>query len=167
MRRVRPGLSQNIARCLRAKGVIRTMFCYQCNESNSAVGAIAICQRCGGAICRNHVRTLSHPGTPGGMLGLSQPKQEHVCSRCLTGDFPQPSRTEAPKQHQRFELPDALTAVVLADSLVRRQSRLQARKKQRWHSLSQWLGHHLPWGQNGEAKTPAHVQPTGSASQEG
>ncbi len=121
------------------------MFCYECDQNGSAVGAIAICQRCGGAVCRKHARTLYHPGAPGGMLGLSQPRQEHICSRCLTGEFPQPSlpSAHAKTKTRVAELPDALTAVHIADTLVRRHSRVQARRQRRWRSLRQWLIHVL------------------------
>jgi hypothetical protein len=145
------------------------MFCYECDQNSSAVGAIAICQRCGGAVCRKHARTLYHPGAPGGMLGLSQPKQEHVCSRCLTGDFIQPSLTPArDKRKTRIsELPDALTAVHIAETLVRRQNRVQSRRQQRWRSVRQWVIHLLTWGQNLETPEPSPIQPTAGASHEG
>jgi hypothetical protein len=113
------------------------MFCYECDQHGSAVGAIAICQRCGGAVCRKHARTLYQPGAPGGMLGLTQPKQEHVCARCLTGDFVQPS---LPSTHDKTktrvsELPDALSAVRIAETLVRGQSTRQDKKLSRWQRL--------------------------------
>jgi predicted nucleic acid binding AN1-type Zn finger protein len=49
------------------------MFCYECDQNGSAVGAIAICQRCGGAVCRKHARTLYHPGAPGACLASVSP----------------------------------------------------------------------------------------------
>lgn len=145
------------------------MFCYECDQNGSAVGAIAICQRCGGAVCRKHARTLYHPGAPGGMLGLSQPRQEHICSRCLTGEFPQPS---LPSAHAKTkicasELPDALTAVHIADTLVRRHSRVQARRKRQWRSVRQWLIHVLTGGQDMDTAASSPIQPTAGASHEG
>jgi hypothetical protein len=113
------------------------MFCYECDQNGSTVGAIAICQRCGGAVCRKHARTLYHPGAPGGMLGLSQPRQEHICSCCLTGDFLQPSLPSAhgKTKTRASELPDALTAVHIAETLVRRQSTRQDKKLSRWRHV--------------------------------
>ncbi len=145
------------------------MFCYECDQNGSAVGAIAICQRCGGGVCRKHARTLYHPGAPGGMLGLSQPKQEHVCSRCLTGDFLQPSLVSGHDKikTRRLALPDARTAVHIADTLVRRQSRVQARRQQRWHSWRRWLVHVLTWGQNIDTTEPSPIQPTAGTPHEG
>jgi hypothetical protein len=145
------------------------MFCYECDQNGSAVCAIAICQHCGGAVCREHARTIYHREAPGGMLGLSQPKQEHVCSRCLTGDFLQPSLAAAhdKTKTQASELPDALTAVHIAETLVRRQSRVQGRRQQRWRSLRQWLSHLLPRGQNLDTTEPSPIQPTARAPHEG
>jgi hypothetical protein len=143
------------------------MFCYECDQSGSAVGAIAICQRCGGAMCREHANRLSQPGAPGGMLGLSQPKQEHVCSRCLTGTFLKPAHISARERKGSPHLPDATIAVQIADTLVRHQSRMQVRRQERWRSLTKWLSHLLPWGRNKDTKDSSPGQPTAKTSQEG
>lgn len=133
------------------------MLCYECDGNGSAVSAIAICQRCGGGVCRKHASTLSHPGAPGGMLGISRPRQEHVCSRCLSGEARSPAPPSVREQARASALPDALTAISLADTLVRRQSRVQARRRQRKRSWRRWLVRLLPWGQTAETKELSQV----------
>lgn len=144
------------------------MFCYECDHAGHAVIAIAICQRCGGATCRKHVACLTHAGTPGGLVGYSQPRLEHVCLRCLAG-IPWPQPLLPPSQNTKeAELPDARTAVYIAEALVRGQQQTLLRKHlRRWYRFRSWFSRLFAPERAGETRGQPQVQPSVGSSQEG
>ena len=144
------------------------MHCYECDRTGHGVIAIAICRRCGGAACRKHVASLTHPGAPGGLVGFSQPRLEHVCLRCLAG-IPWSQPLSPPGQNTKEDrLPDARRAVHIAESLIRHQQQtLQRKRLHRWRVFRAWFGRLFATELAGETQEQPQVQPSVGSSQEG
>ncbi len=51
------------------------MYCAVCDQGERVIAAIAVCQRCGGGVCRTHLHTFCYPAAPGGHAGVGAAAQ--------------------------------------------------------------------------------------------
>jgi hypothetical protein len=128
------------------------MYCYYCDRNGASVPAIAICQRCGGAVCRQHIRELHSTGSPFSAAGPIPSRIEHICQNCLAGrwDLHGPPSTKAAKRAAQSsdDLPDAVVAVRSAEEWLRRTQRTpHTPGRNRWRSLWRRLVHPFMPGQ--------------------
>ncbi len=141
------------------------MYCFVCKQQSTAVMAVAICQRCGGAVCEVHTCLVRHPGAPGGMMGLVMPRAEHVCERCL-----QDSHVQVPSSRKQSDaLPDALSIIQSAEALLRRNQRTSPAGiwPGLWQVISLRLARWFRLGKGEEQQEPSHASQAATSSNEG
>lgn len=124
------------------------MLCYYCLKDAVEARAVAICRRCGGAVCRTHVCEVRFAQPPVGLLPGSHLRLELMCRGCGHG-YGAPSgrsvRTQTLDAHSLHELPDAQAAIRAAEQLLHSTRPTTAPVDTRNHHrhLWSWLAHGL------------------------
>jgi hypothetical protein len=111
------------------------MHCVVCDQNETAV---AVCRRCGGGVCRAHLRIVLHPGAPGGMLGVSAPSRECVCHLCArVGLAGQSAGQITSNALPAGDLPDAETLLQVVETLLSDKKRAPPQRswQRRWQAL--------------------------------
>jgi hypothetical protein len=134
------------------------MYCYLCQQEHAGVMAVALCRRCGGAVCLEHAYLLHHSGTLMGLFGVAKPHREHVCQWCFAETrcqvFHKPASLPLPED----QFPEALTAIQSAEALLHRNqppTHLWGWHRL-WHGISLVLAH---WFWSGGADNPQTAPP--------
>lgn len=125
------------------------MLCYHCLAKEREEAAVAICHRCGAAVCNDHVREWRHPRVPVGLYGPVPAPRELICEFCrdvLADTAPiSVRRRSAQVQADSAPLPDTSTAVQYAETfLALQRSTLRKTPPRREHVVQQWLARYLP-----------------------
>lgn len=144
------------------------MHCYVCKQHSTTVMAIAICQRCGGAVCEAHSSLVRHPGAPGGMMGLVKPRVEHVCEPCLRESHVQAPSLPGHSRQQSESLPDALSVVQSVEALLLKNQRTFTSTKwsQFWQAISLRLARWFRWSKKDQQQGLSHASPATTSSSE-
>jgi len=124
------------------------MHCYYCDLTGFPMPAIAVCQRCGSAVCREHLRELRHPETPKGVTAAGPAWTEHVCKNCMAMLRSSHQDHRAPARADRAtalptdlaDLPDARALVQSMEAWLRQTQRApHARSRHFWSTVHSWL----------------------------
>ncbi len=141
------------------------MHCFVCKQQSTAVMAVAICQRCGGAVCEAHTCLVRHPGSPGGMMGLVRPRVEHVCEHCLQDSYVQVLAS----RKQSDALPDALSIIQGAEALLRLNQRTSHVDKwpRFWQAIFLKLARWFRWGKGEAQQEPSRASQVTTSNSDG